>query len=222
MHTDAVQHESDAGIPRPLRRQGEAHVPSPVFATLKRVCDIVLASVGLILVVPLLLVCAGWITLVDPGPVFYRQWRVGCDGWLFRIWKLRTMRLDAERGGARYACTADPRVLPGCAWMRRSHTDELPQLWNVLLGEMSLVGPRPERPEMIEALRPALPGIDHRLAARPGITGLAQVVNGYTNDQAGARRKLACDLLYLRRRSLWGDFKLLLRTATKVWDDAAM
>ena len=196
--------------------------PSAAFACFKRCLDVVSGMVGLVLCAPLLATCALWIRLVDPGPAFYRQWRVGRDGWLFQINKLRTMSLDAEELGARFAQTNDPRVLPGCQWMRRSHVDELPQLWNILRGEMSLVGPRPERPEMLEQLRPMIPRIDRRHTWRPGLTGLAQVVNGYTNDLSGTRRKLACDLKYLRRPSALGEIKLLLRTATKLWDPSAM
>ena len=189
----------------------------------KRLLDLVLSILGLIFCVPVLVICGIWIKFIDGGPVLYRQWRVGCDGWLFRLYKLRTMQKDAERpGAAQCAVRADPRVLPGCSWMRKSHVDELPQLWNILCGHMSLVGPRPERPEMIETLRPSLPKIERRLSIRPGLTGLAQISNGYTNDVAGARRKLALDLHYLRRRSLITDFQLLIRTIPKVWDQAAL
>ena len=104
--------------------------------------------------------------------------------------------------------------------MRRSHADELPQLWNILRGEMSLIGPRPERPEVITNLREQLPAIERRLAVRPGLTGLAQVRNGYSNDLAGTRRKLAMDLRYLRRPSIVQELRLLLATVPKVWDHA--
>ena len=102
--------------------------------------------------------------------------------------------------------------------MRRSHVDELPQLWNILLGQMSLVGPRPERPEMIEKLRQTIPRIEKRLVGLPGLTGLAQIRNGYTNDLKGARLKMAHDLRYLRSRSFWSEVGLLLQTAPKLWD----
>ncbi len=205
------------------RRSRPARTPSLRFNLVKRSLDIVGASVGLILVAPILLVCAAWIKLADGGPVFYSQWRVGQDGWLFRIYKLRTMSLTAERcGDARFASARDPRIIPGCNWMRRSHADELPQLINILLGQMSLVGPRPERPEIMEQLRQDIPGIDKRLATRPGLTGLAQVRNGYTNDVQGTRRKLAYDLQYLRTRSIKTDLILILQTLPCVWDQAAL
>jgi lipopolysaccharide/colanic/teichoic acid biosynthesis glycosyltransferase len=188
----------------------------------RRTLDIAGAIVGLMTLGPLMLACAVWIKLADGGPVLYHQWRVGRGGSLFRIHKFRTMRQDAERiAGARFASQSDPRVLPGCMWMRRSHADELPQLWNVLTGDMSLVGPRPERPELHHRLLSSLPRMNLRLAVRPGITGLAQVRNGYTDDVTGARKKLAYDLLYLRHRSVLSDVRLILETLPKVWDHAA-
>ena len=197
--------------------------PGARFELCKRLIDIVGSGVGILVLSPLLVLCAIWIRLMDGGPVFYSQWRVGSNGWLFKIYKFRTMKINAERPGlAQWAAQQDPRVLKGCNWMRRSHVDELPQLWNILKGDMSLVGPRPERPEMFEQLRRDIPGIELRLAGRPGLTGLAQVRHGYTNDLAGARRKVAFDLRYLRRRSVFNDLKLLLATFPKVWDQAAL
>jgi lipopolysaccharide/colanic/teichoic acid biosynthesis glycosyltransferase len=197
--------------------------PSAWYGRVKRLTDIAVAGAALAAAAPLLAGCALWIWLADGGPVFYRQWRVGRDGWLFPIYKLRTMTRDAERAeGPRFAERDDQRVLRGCGWMRRSHVDELPQLWNILLGQMSVVGPRPERPQMMRTLGRRLPRLHERLAGAPGLTGLAQVRNGYTNDVAGARRKLALDLKYLRTRSVWNDLKLIVRTVPKVWDKAAM
>lgn len=195
--------------------------PGTGFELAKRTLDVAAALLGLAALMPVMLLTAGWIKCVDGGPVLYRQWRVGRDGWLFKIYKFRTMSLDAEINGAQCATDADPRVLPGCQWVRKSHVDELPQLVNILFGQMSLVGPRPERPEIIEELRVDLPGIERRLAAAPGLTGLAQVRNGYSNDVAGMRRKLAYDLRYLRSRSLTNDLKLILETFPRVWDPAA-
>jgi lipopolysaccharide/colanic/teichoic acid biosynthesis glycosyltransferase len=196
---------------------------SACFEHFKRALDIGGALAGLLIFWPVLVVAALWIRVVDRGPVLYRQWRVGREGWMFRLYKLRTMSLDAERDGrARFASRNDPRVLPGCGWMRKSHVDELPQLWNILRGQMSLVGPRPERPEIFEQLRPAIPDIERRLESKPGLTGLAQVCNGYTNDLAGARQKFAYDMRYLRRRSVWAEVRLLMATIPKVWDRAAV
>ena len=189
----------------------------------KRAMDTMGSLVGLIVFAPVIAASAAWVKVVDGGPVFYRQWRVGRNGWLFRLYKLRTMTTDAESDGlARFARGDDPRILPGCAWMRKSHVDELPQLWNIFKGQMSLVGPRPERPEIFEILRRSMPKIERRLDAKPGLTGLAQVRNGYTNDTLGARKKQAHDIRYLRRRSFWGDLRLLLATVPKIWDQSAM
>ena len=128
---------------------------------------------------------------------------------------------NAEEEGVQWASKDDPRVLSGCQWMRKSHADELPQLFNILVGQMSMVGPRPERPEIFTQLSNELPEIEMRLVTRPGLTGLAQVRNGYTNDIEGMRRKLAYDLRYLRRHSLTGDIKLMLATLPRLWDSTA-
>lgn len=213
----------ESRLPRQARPTSADHLTGIRFEWPKRSMDIVASLVGLVLGAPVIAISAAWIKWVDGGPVFYRQWRVGRNGWLFRLYKLRTMTTDAEHDGlARFARGGDPRILPGCAWMRKSHVDELPQLWNILKGHMSLVGPRPERPEIFEILRRSMPKIEQRLDAKPGLTGLAQVRNGYTNDTTGARRKLAYDLRYLRRRSLWRDLHLLMATVPKIWDQSAM
>lgn len=192
------------------------------YERLKRAMDVVGAAVGLTVAAPVFVVACVWIRLVDPGPVFFCQWRVRHGGRLFRMYKLRTMRLDAERGtGAAFARRRDPRILPGCQWMRRTHLDELPQLWNILQGEMSLVGPRPERPEVAYAINPRLRSFPKRTAVKPGLTGLAQVRAGYANDLSGHRDKLRYDLLYIRRRSIWTDLGLMLGSATKLWDRRA-
>lgn len=188
------------------------------FQIVKRLMDIAGALVALVVFAPLLVGCGLWIKWTDGGPVFYRQDRVGRHGRVFRIWKLRTMRPNAELNGPQLATTDDPRIVRGCRWIRRSHIDELPQLLNILRGEMSLVGPRPERPELIEQMRETLPDFPQRLAGTPGLTGLAQVRNGYTNDLAGMRRKLEFDLAYLRDRSLLLDARLILLTLPLFWD----
>lgn len=138
--------------------------------------------------------------------------RDGGYGKPFTLYKFRTMRLDAEKNGAQFAVKGDPRVTCIGRFMRKTRLDELPQLWNVLRGEMSLVGPRPERPEFIEKLSAEVPNYINRLGLKPGLTGLAQVINGYDNNIESFRRKVAFDLLYLRNCCLWNDLKILLRT----------
>lgn len=130
----------------------------------------------------------------------------------FVLYKFRTMRLDAEKNGAQFAVAGDPRVTRLGRFLRKTRLDELPQLWNVLRGEMSLVGPRPERPEFIEDLSQQVPGYLNRLGLKPGLTGLAQIINGYDNNVDSFRRKVALDLLYLQNCSLRNDLKILLRT----------
>jgi lipopolysaccharide/colanic/teichoic acid biosynthesis glycosyltransferase len=130
----------------------------------------------------------------------------------FVLYKFRTMRLDAEKDGAQFARQGDPRVTPLGRFLRKSRLDELPQLWNVLKGEMSLVGPRPERPEFICDLSREIPEYCQRLRLKPGLTGVAQIVNGYDNNIESFRRKVALDLLYIRHCSFSNDVQILLRT----------
>ncbi len=130
----------------------------------------------------------------------------------FVLYKFRTMYSDAEKNGACFAVERDPRITPVGRFLRKTRLDELPQLWNVLRGEMSLVGPRPERPEFISELSREIPGYLHRLRLKPGITGLAQVLNGYDNNLESFRKKVALDLLYLQNCSFRNDLKIILRT----------
>jgi lipopolysaccharide/colanic/teichoic acid biosynthesis glycosyltransferase len=130
----------------------------------------------------------------------------------FVLYKFRTMRIDAEKNGAQFASKGDTRVTPIGRFLRKSRLDELPQLWNILKGEMTLVGPRPERPEFIKQLSDQIPDYLVRLGLKPGLTGPAQVINGYDNNLAGFRRKVALDLLYLQNCCLWNDLKILVRT----------
>jgi len=132
------------------------------------------------------------------------------------MYKFRTMRTDAEKNGAQFAVKGDARVTSIGWFLRRTRLDELPQLWNILKGDMSFVGPRPERPEFIESLSNEIPGYLYRLGLKPGLTGLAQVVNGYDNNIESFRRKVAFDLLYLQNCSLLNDLKIILRTASVV------
>jgi lipopolysaccharide/colanic/teichoic acid biosynthesis glycosyltransferase len=130
----------------------------------------------------------------------------------FVLYKFRTMRIDAERNGAQLAVKGDPRVTRVGRFLRKTRLDELPQLWNVLRGEMSLVGPRPERPEFCEKLSSEIPNYLNRLGLKPGLTGLAQIINGYDTDLDSVRRKVNFDLLYLQNCCVWNDLKILFRT----------
>lgn len=188
----------------------------------KRIADVILGLIALAMSLPILAVCAAMVRLSSRGPVVYRQVRVGRNGRLFRMYKLRTMYDNAEAAtGAVWASDNDPRVLPCCRWMRRSHLDELPQLINVLKGEMSLVGPRPERPEILQNLRQIYPDINKRHAVLPGITGLAQIRNGYDKTIESARRKLANDVEYIERRCWSLDARLIAATFLKFYDKQA-
>jgi len=199
--------------PADVARAGRMAAPSAAYDRLRRVFDCVVAAAGLVILAPLLLLLAGAIVLDSPGPPGYRQRRVGRDGCSFEILKLRTMKHGAEGDGqAVWAQRADSRVTRVGVVLRRSHFDELPQLWNVLRGDMSLIGPRPERPEFVPELERELPGYWQRLAVRPGVTGLAQVQLPPDSDVTSVRRKLAHDLYYIRHLSPWLDVRLLCCT----------
>jgi len=160
-----------------------------------------------------MLVTALLLKLTSRGPVLYSQIRLGLNGRPFTIYKIRTMVHNCEKSsGACWSPPSDPRVTPlGCI-LRATHLDELPQLWNILRGDMSLVGPRPERPEFVPALERAIPNYRGRLLVRPGITGLAQVQLPPDSDIPGVRRKVAHDLYYIRHFSWWLDLRILACT----------
>jgi exopolysaccharide biosynthesis polyprenyl glycosylphosphotransferase len=188
----------------------------PYSRLAKRSIDIIGALVLLLLTLPLFPLLALLVRLT-PGPVFFPQVRLGEHGKLFTIYKFRTMRADAERPGqAVWAGAQDPRVTSAGALMRRLRLDELPQLWNVLCGEMSLVGPRPERPEFVEELSRSVPNWTRRHLVKPGLTGWAQVRQGYAASAEATSVKLSYDLWYLRHRSLTVDLAILLRTTSAV------
>jgi exopolysaccharide biosynthesis polyprenyl glycosylphosphotransferase len=184
----------------------------PYSRLAKRGFDVVVASVGLVLTAPLFPLLA-LLVKRTPGPVIFRQTRLGEGGRPFTIFKFRTMRADAEaEGAAAWASESDPRITRVGRFMRKARLDELPQLWNVLRGDMSVVGPRPERPEFLELLREAVPFWTRRHLVKPGITGWAQVSRGYTADAEGTAEKLSYDLWYLRHRSLVVDLAICGKT----------
>jgi len=181
----------------------------------KRTFDIVCASFILLFAGPMMLIAAALVRLT-PGPVIYRQTRVGEGGRPFTMLKFRTMRADAEAPGPAFAQLEDPRVTKVGRVLRRTHVDELPQLWNVLGGEMSIVGPRPERPEFIPTLEEAVPFFTRRLLVKPGITGWAQLRHDYASDADGAAEKLSYDLWYLRHRNLVVDLAICVKTFSSI------
>ncbi len=178
---------------------------------IKRTIDILGAIVGLFLSLPIIMVLGIIIRLQSPGPIFYRQTRTGRNGDPFKIFKLRSMRLDAESGGkAQWAVAGDPRRLPIGVFMREWNLDELPQFWNILIGDMSLVGPRPERPELIEKFALEIPHYNPRHEVRPGLTGWAQV-NGLRGNTSLVDR-IRYDLYYIENWSPWFDIQIILLT----------
>ena len=180
--------------------------------TMKRTCDLVVSTTGLILVMPLLAVIALLIKIDSPGPVFYRQVRVGLRAQPYMIWKFRSMFTDAEREGARWTSERDPRISRIGWYLRKWRLDEIPQLINVIRGEMSLVGPRPERPVFVQELRRLIPFYDLRHAVRPGITGWAQTQFRYGASAEDSHVKLQYDLYYVKYLSLRLDFRILVET----------
>ena len=184
---------------------------SPDASPLPRLFDVVVGAILLVACAPLLLLIAALCKLLQPGPVFYCQERVGRNGQPFQMLKFRSMRVDAERNtGPVFAVSNDPRCTRLGVWLRRSCCDELPQLLNVIRGEMSLVGPRPERTFFVGQFRRCIPRYDDRHSVRPGITGWAQI-NGWRGD-THIEERLQFDLEYVQRRSLLFDVQILLRT----------
>jgi lipopolysaccharide/colanic/teichoic acid biosynthesis glycosyltransferase len=233
-------------LPEPRRNLRNLSAPTRIA---KRLTDIVGALLLLGLLWPVMLAAALLVKLTSPGPVIFRQVRVGVNlrergrerrrspdwepgeqpgfsrrqsrsdrrrefayGRHFVLYKFRTMCNDAEKNGAQFAVKGDARVTTVGRFLRKTRIDELPQLWNVLKGEMSLVGPRPERPEFIAELSDEIPDYLQRLGLRPGLTGVAQIVNGYDNNIESFRRKVAFDIQYLQNCCWWNDVKILLRT----------
>lgn len=194
-----------SGFWSPLRRW---------YLPCKRIGDFLVGLSLLLLTSPVILFAALLVRLTSSGPAFYSQTRLGKNGRLFTIYKLRSMYHNCESAsGPRWSTPGDARITPLGRILRRTHIDELPQLWNVVRGDMALVGPRPERPEFIPSLSQALSHYTDRLLVRPGMTGLAQVQLPPDTDLASVRRKLAYDLYYARYVSLWLDLRILIGTS---------
>ncbi len=231
-------------MPAALAKPGEIRMAGRRF--IKRVLDILGASVGLVLSAPIMLMVALAVKLDSPGPILYSQVRVGVNrrkgnrrycqqtnvsdrrgrerrredqrGKPFRIFKFRTMVQNAEKkSGPVWAVQNDPRITRLGRFLRKTRLDELPQFWSILVGDMSLVGPRPERPMFVRQLCEQVEDYHRRLEVKPGLTGLAQIENGYDSSIASVNRKVKFDLDYIRGWTLWSDIRILLRTVIVVF-----
>ncbi|KYQ86222.1 MULTISPECIES: sugar transferase [Thermoactinomyces] len=182
-----------------------------IYPIFKRAFEIVFSVALLLFTLPVLVLTMIAIKLESPGPVFYKQERVGLNGKRFEIIKLRSMRTDAEKNGPQWAAKNDPRVTRVGKFIRKTRIDELPQLINILRGDMSLIGPRPERPVFTEKFDKEIPGFKKRLLVKPGLTGWAQVNGGYEMTPA---EKFELDMFYIQNQSFKMDMQILFRT---VW-----
>jgi lipopolysaccharide/colanic/teichoic acid biosynthesis glycosyltransferase len=214
-------------ITEPLLQENRAPAPPALpphaarsaswYGAAKTVFDFVLALALLVLTAPLVLLAMILIKITSPGPAVYTQTRMGRHGKPFTIYKLRSMAHDAESlTGAQWSPPGDLRVTTVGRWLRGTHIDELPQLWNVLRGDMSLIGPRPERPEFLPNLERAIPCYRQRLEVRPGVTGFAQVQLPADTDLESVRIKLAYELYYLQHMGVWFDVCIYFATFGRV------
>lgn len=180
----------------------------------QRVFDVLLSTIGIMMSIPFIVIFGIAVKLDSPGPVFYTQERVGKGGRRFKVIKLRSMIRDAEKNGAQWAEKDDPRVTRVGRFIRKTRIDELPQFINVLRGDMSIIGPRPERPEFVIEFNEHIPGFIERLCVRPGLTGWAQVNGGY---EITPEEKLALDLYYIENRNPKLDLLILVKTLQVVF-----
>lgn len=185
-----------------------------IFDAYQRFFDILLSLIGLIIGIPIILFFGMLIKIEDNGPIMYKQERLGKYGEEFYVYKLRSMRTDAEKFGAQWAEKDDPRVTKVGKFIRKTRIDEIPQLFNILKGDMGIIGPRPERSFFIKEFEESYPNFVYRLAIKPGLTGWAQVNGGYEIDPG---EKLKYDLYYIRNRSLLLDIKIVLMTAKVIF-----
>lgn len=186
--------------------------PGSLNWRIKRLGDVVVSTILLTLSIPVIAIAMAAIKLEDGGPCYYTQTRTGLHGNEIEVHKLRTMHVEAEREGAQWAQANDPRITTCGRWLRKFRIDELPQLWAVLVGDMSLIGPRPERPELEQQLVAILPNYYLRSWLRPGLSGWAQVCYPYGASVADSRNKLSYDLYYLRNANIFLDLLILLKT----------
>ena len=181
----------------------------------KRLFDFIASLVALIILAIPMIIVAICIKCDSKGPVIYKQKRVGLNGKMFNLYKFRSMRTDAEKNGAQWAASGvDPRITNVGNFLRKSRLDELPQLINILKGEMSIVGPRPERPVYYRAFRKYMNGFEQRLLIKPGLTGYAQIHGGYDIDPD---EKCKLDIKYINNRSCWNDLKIIFQTVAVIF-----
>ncbi len=186
------------------------------FLFVKRIGDIVISVIAItIFLLPAIVVAVG-VSVTSKGPVIYTQKRLGKDGKEFEIYKFRTMIADAEKDGAVWAKRDDERVTPFGAFLRKTHLDEIPQFLNILKGDMSVVGPRPERQVFYDEFESYIVGFSHRLCVKPGLTGWAQINGGY---ELRPEEKIAWDVEYIEKQSCWIDFKCILNTYKLIFGD---
>lgn len=179
------------------------------YDILSRILDILLSLLGLTIGIPLIIIFGVLVKLEDGGPIIYKQERLGKDGKIFNLYKVRSMRIDAEKFGVQWAQNNDPRVLKVGKFIRKTRIDEIPQLFNILKGDMSIVGPRPERPMFTMQFNEEIDGFINRLSVKPGLTGLAQVNGGY---EMSPEEKLEWDLKYIKNRTNLLDIEIILKT----------
>lgn len=220
MKTDCPEEAVNPGIHLPYEDIKECYIESlgqlerkPFYDVVKRCFDIVVSVVALIVLVLPMGLAALAVKCGSKGPVLYVQERLGKEGKPFQVVKFRTMVHDAEKDGVKWSSREDARVTPVGQFLRRYHIDELPQLWNILMGDMSFVGPRPERAVYYDAFETVIHGFRERLKVKPGLTGLAQIVGG---SYMRPEEKIMCDVKYIKSRSLLLDLSILFRTAATV------
>ncbi|MGG3925095.1 exopolysaccharide biosynthesis polyprenyl glycosylphosphotransferase [Metabacillus fastidiosus] len=207
---ESTAYENYQPNPNPYPRVAAVIPRETVYnLALKRIFDLIFATIGLIIAAPIILITMLIIRLESPGAAVFYQERLGLKGKSFNVIKLRSMRTDAEKNGAQWASKNDPRVTKVGAFIRKTRIDELPQLVNVIKGEMSIIGPRPERPQFTEDFDREIPGFKMRLAVRPGVTGWAQVNGGY---DITPKEKLAYDLYYIKNMGLLLDLTTAFKT----------
>lgn len=232
-NSEAIQAEKEVLDVNTMNKNNKARAPEPTSIALfgsgilgfivrfvrksyektKRLLDILGSLIALVLLSPAYLIMFLYIKSVSRGPAIFKQIRVGKNGANFEIFKFRTMHVDAEKDtGPVWAKINDSRLIPGGNIIRKTHLDEIPQFMNVLRGEMSIIGPRPERPIFVKQFKETIPEYEKRITIKPGITGLAQVWHKYDETIEDVKKKIKYDLLYIRKVCLWTDIRIIFRT----------